>query len=452
MSGKTAETQNLTQGRILVTLVRFALPVLLALILQALYGAVDLLVVGRFALTADASGVATGSMLMSTFTMAVTGLATGITVLVGEFMGEGRPEKAGLAIGGGIALSAVLAVALTAALVLLAAPLATLMQAPPEAFTQAVSYIRVCGAGAVFIVAYNVLGSIFRGIGDSLTPLLTVFLACCINIAGDLLFVAGFGLGATGAALATVLAQAVSVVISLLLIRRHPLPFPFSLRSVRFHRSIVGRELTLGWPIALQELLVGFSFLLMQSVVNRFGVTASAAIGVGEKVCAFIMLVPSAFGQSMSAFVAQNMGAGNPARARRALGCGILLSLSIGVVMSLLSFFHGDLLAGIFTRDRGVIAQAQDYLRAYAIDCLLTPVLFCMIGFFNGREHTLFVMAQGLMGALLVRTPVVWLMSRREGATLFHIGLATPMSSLVQILMCLVAFLLLERRDRKAAD
>ena len=442
------KSQNLTQGNILSTLIRFALPVLLALVLQALYGAIDLLVVGRFALTEDASGVATGSMLMQTATMAVTGLAMGVTILVGEYIGRGEAEQAGRAIGGGIFVFAVLGAGLTVFLAAFAGPLAALMHAPEEAFSQSAAYIRVCGAGAIFITAYNVLGSIFRGIGDSKTPLFTVAVACCINIAGDLLFVAVFGLGAVGAALATVLAQAFSVIISLLLIRKRPLPFTFSRRFIRADRQFVGKELRLGWPIALQEVLVGFSFLLIQTIVNDFGVTFSAAIGVGEKVCAFIMLVPSAFEQSMSAFVAQNVGAGDPARAKRALGCGIALSLCVGAVMFCVSFFRGDLLAAVFIKDAAVITEAHSYLKAYAIDCLLTAFLFCMIGYFNGREETFFVMVQGLVGALLVRTPAAWLISRTEGVTLFRIGLATPMSTAVQIAMCLVMFLILERRER----
>lgn len=441
--------QNLTQGNILSTLVRFALPVLLALVLQALYGAVDLLVVGRFALTEDASGVATGSMLMQTATMVVTGLAMGITILVGEYIGQGKAEQAGRAIGGGIFIFAALGVGLTIFLVALSGPLAALMHAPEEAFSQASAYIRVCGAGAIFITAYNVLGSIFRGIGDSKTPLFTVSVACCINIAGDLLFVAVFGLGAVGAALATVLAQASSVIISLIFIRKRALPFIFSRQFIRADRRFVDKELRLGWPIALQELLVGFSFLLIQTIVNGFGVTSSAAIGVGEKVCAFIMLVPAAFEQSMSAFVAQNVGAGNPVRARKALGCGIALSLCVGAVMFYVSFFHGNLLAAVFIKDTAVIVEAHSYLKAYAIDCLLTAFLFCMIGYFNGREETFFVMAQGLVGALLIRTPVAWLISRMEGVTLFQIGLATPMSTMVQIIMCLAMFAILERRERE---
>lgn len=341
-------SSSLTQGNIFRALIRFSLPVLLALVLQALYGAVDLAVVGKFAETTDTSGVATGSMLLHTLTCAVTGMAMGITVLVGEYIGRREPEEAGRAVGTGIFLSAVMAVVLSLVLILLAEPLARLMQCPEEAFAKAVSYIRICGGGAVFIIAYNLLGSIFRGLGDSRTPLITVFIACIVNIAGDLLLVWGFHMGASGAALATVLAQAISVVASLVLIRRMDLPFQFHASWIRPDPALLAAELRLGAPIALQEVLVGFSFLLIQSTVNAFGVVYSAAIGVGEKVCAFLMLVPSAFGQSMSAFVAQNMGANQPQRAKHALLNGIALSLTIGVCMFLLSFFRGDLLAQLF--------------------------------------------------------------------------------------------------------
>lgn len=445
-------SSSLTQGNIFRALIRFSLPVLLALVLQALYGAVDLAVVGKFAETTDTSGVATGSMLLHTLTCAVTGMAMGITVLVGEYIGRREPEEAGRAVGTGIFLSAVMAVVLSLVLILLAEPLARLMQCPEEAFAKAVSYIRICGGGAVFIIAYNLLGSIFRGLGDSRTPLITVFIACIVNIAGDLLLVWWFHMGASGAALATVLAQAISVVASLVLIRRMDLPFQFHASWIRPDPALLAAELRLGAPIALQEVLVGFSFLLIQSTVNAFGVVYSAAIGVGEKVCAFLMLVPSAFGQSMSAFVAQNMGANQPQRAKHALLNGIALSLTIGVCMFLLSFFRGDLLAGFFSRDLEVIAAAQSYLRAYAIDCLLTAVMFVMVGYFNGREQTLFVMAQGLIGALLVRTPAVLLFGQIPNVSLFQIGLATPMSTAVQILLCVIMYIRLERKDRLAAS
>ena len=441
-------TQNLTEGNIFGSLVRFAVPVLLSLFLQALYGGVDLLVVGQFASTADVSGVATGSMLLQTMTMIVTGLAMGITVVVGERIGRREPVQAGRAIGSGICLFGVCAVFLTAVMAGGAETLSVLMHAPEEALSQTAAYVRICGAGSVFIVAYNVLGAVFRGIGDSKTPLFTVAVACVINIAGDLLLVAGFHMGAAGAALATVAAQAISVLLSFGLIRKKTLPFVFSREFIRFDRRYVVLELKVGIPVALQEFLVGISFLVIQMIVNSFGVVFSAGVGVGEKVCSFIMLVPSAYMQSMSAFVAQNMGAGNPGRAKRALGCGIATSLAAGVVMGYLSFFHGDMLASIFSKDAAVIEAAHSYLKAYAIDCLLTPFLFCFTGYYNGREKTMFVMAQGIIGAFLVRIPVVYLISRIPGASLFQIGLGTPASSLVQITLCFIMFFLLEKREK----
>ena len=435
-------TNRLTEGNILHTLIRFAVPVFFTLFLQALYGGVDLLVVGQFAATADVSGVATGSMLMSTVTMVITGLSMGITILVGERIGRGEPDEAGRAIGGGICLFAVFGVLLMVVLLAGAETLARLLHAPEEAFAETVEYIRICGGGSLYIVAYNVLG-----------PLFTVMLACVSNIGGDLLLVEGFHLGAAGAALATVAAQAVSVVVSLAVIRRRKdrLPFHFSRRSVRFDGRIIALELRLGLPVALQELLVGTSFLVIQTIVNTFGVTASAGVGVAEKVCVFLMLVPSAYMHSMSAFVAQNMGAGQPRRAKRALGYGILTAFAAGLVMAWLAFFHGDTLSLLFAKDAAVAAASHSYLKAYAIDCMLTPFLFCFMGYYNGCEKTLFVMIQGVIGAFGVRIPIAYLVSRIPGATLFQIGLGTPASSTVQIVLCLAMFLYLERRQRREA-
>lgn len=444
------KTRNLTEGNILSSLMRFALPVFFALFLQALYGGVDLLVVGQFATTADVSGVATGSMLMQTITMIITGLAMGITILVGHRIGEKQPVEAGRAIGGGICLFAIFAVVLTFLLVGGAAILAQLMHAPTEAFTQTTMYIRICGAGSIFIVAYNVLGAVFRGIGDSKTPLMTVAIACVLNIIGDLLFVAVFHMGAAGAALATAISQAVSVLVSFLIIRKKPLPFIFSWRDIRFHRDIIGRELKLGTPVALQELLVGISFLIIQTVVNSIDVVASAGVGVAEKVCVFLMLVPSAYMQSMSAFVAQNMGAQKPARAKKALGYGIITALTVGLVMAYFSFWQGDVLSAIFSKEADVVTASHDYLKAYAIDCILTPFLFCFMGYYNGCGKTLFVMTQGMIGAFCVRVPMVFLMSHFAGASLFHIGLSTPASTVVQIILCLFMFAHLNKKQKEA--
>lgn len=432
--------QSLVQGNILRTLLSFAVPVLLALFLQAMYGAADLIIVGQFAGTNEQSGVASGSQLFNMVTMVITGLSMGVTVFVGDAIGSGKRERAGQGIGCGTAIFAIVALLVTAVVVPFSDQLAAWMHAPAQAFDQTSQYIRICGIGTIFITAYNVIGAVFRGIGDSKTPLLTVAIACVINIFGDLLLVAVFQMGAAGAAIATVTAQAISVACSLLLIRRKTLPFAFSLRWVRLEPTCTSRILKIGIPIALQELLVQFSFLFIQVVVNAMGVAQSAAVGVAEKVCVFLMLVASAYMQSIAAFVAQNNGAGQFQRSRKALFYGIKTALAAGAVMGALAFWGGSVLSSIFSNEPLVIANAHAYLKAYAIDCLLTAVLFCFVGYFNGCGKTAFVMIQGVVGAFCVRIPVVYFVSRLEHITLFHIGLATPISSIAQIILCVIDF------------
>lgn len=443
-------SNDFTQGDIFLPLLRFSLPILAALILQTAYGAVDLWMVGRFATAADVSAVSTGSQLMHTITCVVTGLTMGTTVMLGQTLGQGKGEEAGSIIGSSIALFSLIAALLTAFTILGAGWLARITQVPEEAISPSLSYIRMCGAGLCFITAYNVFGSIFRGMGDSKTPLMTVAIACAVNVAGDYLLVAVLGLGALGAAIATVCAQGVSVAVSLLVVSRRGLGFPFSPRDIRFHRVKVGRILRLGTPVALQDGLVSISFLVILSIVNSLGLVASAGVGVAEKLCGFIMLVPSAFSQSVTTFVAQNVGAGRLDRARKCLGQGILASLCFGVVIGYLSFFHSSVLAGLFNGDPAIVSAAADYLRAYAIDVLMTSFLFPFIGYFNGRGSTGFVMVQGLVGAFCIRIPVSFFMSRLLPVSLFRVGLATPCSSLAQILLCGGYFPWLRSKDKKA--
>ncbi len=438
---------DFTSGGIVLPLLKFVGPVLFALFLQSMYGAVDLMIVGKFAMAADVSAVSTGAQIMMTLTGLISSLAMGMTILIGEKIGEKKPEEGGRFVGGGIVLFIIIGILMTLLTVLLAPQLAGIMHAPDEAFACTTDYIRICGGGTLVIIAYNLIGSIFRGLGDSGTPLMTVFIACVCNIAGDLFLVAGLGMGTRGAAIATVAAQFVSVVISLLIIRRRELPFQLSRASVRFDLRIIRLILFLGTPIALQDLLVGISFLVIMAIVNSLGLISSAGVGVAEKVCAFIMLVPMSFMQSMSAFVAQNKGAGKSDRAVRGLLYAIGISTLFGVAMFFLAFFRGDLLAGIFANDAEVIAAAALYLKAYAIDCLLTCFLFCFVGFFTGMEYTRFVMVQGILGAFAVRIPVAFLMSRRVPVSLFLIGLATPCSTLLQITLCFVCFAMWRRRE-----
>ncbi len=419
---------DFTQGSILKKLTSFMLPILGALILQAAYGAVDLLVVGRFGSTAGLSGVSTGSQVMNLVTFVITQLAMGMTVLIARYLGEKKPEEIGPVIGGSTVVFAAITAVLLVVLIWLAEPIALLMQAPEEAVDETVSYVRICGGGIFFIIAYNLLSAVFRGMGDSKSPLIFVAVACVVNIFGDLLLVAVFHMDAAGAALATVLAQAVSVVFAFVMLARKKLPFTIGKKDFRINAQCK-YALKIGLPLALQECLTQVSFLALCAFVNRLGLSASSGYGVANKIVSFAMLVPSALMQSMASFVSQNVGAGNEKRAGQSMMCGI------GIVVFFLVLLKGDALTSLFTSDAEVIAHGFDYLKGFAPETIVTAVLFSFIGYFNGHNETMFVMAQGLIQTLLVRLPLAYFMSIRPNADLTGIGLAAPVATVVGIIL-----------------
>ena len=441
-----SNTADFTQGSILKKLCRFMLPVLGALILQAAYGAVDLLVVGRFGSTSGLSAVSTGSQVLNLVTFVVTQLAMGVTVLIARYIGEKREKEIGAVLGGAAVVFTILAGCLFVLLVLFARPISVLMQAPQEALALTTSYVRICGCGILFIVAYNVLSAVFRGLGDSRSPLLFVLVACLVNVAGDLVLVAGLHLDAAGAALATVLAQAVSVVCALAILRRKKLPFTFRKSDVRLNEQC-RRFLTIGLPLALQEFLTQLSFLALCAFVNRLGLAASSGYGVASKIVSFVMLVPSALMQSMASFVAQNIGAGNVKRAKKSMFTGIAVGVAFGIVMFALVLRKGDVLAGLFSTDAEVVRRGFEYLRGFAPETIVTAVLFSMVGYFNGSNQTLWVMIQGLIQTLLVRLPLAYYMSIQPNASLTKIGISAPVATVVGIVLNIGCFLYLNRRD-----
>lgn len=450
MAGKLRKAYDFTNGPLIGPMIKFTLPILGALILQSLYGAVDLWVVGQYGVTADISAVATGSRMIHTITNVIIGLAVGTSVLIGQHMGAGRKDKAGDILAAGIKLFTVCAIVFTVAVPLLSPAIAGALNSPAEAFPRTVSYMRICSYGAIFIVAYNLLSSLFKGMGDSSTPLMAVAIAAVLNVFGDIAFVKGLGMGASGAALATVIAQAISVVICILVIKKRGLPFEFSLANLKAKQwpNIV-KTVKLGAPITLQSILVNISFLFITAIVNDLGLVQSSGMGVAEKLCVFIMMLPIAFSQSLSTMVAQNIGAARQDRADKSMLIGMGLSFSMSLIIGYLAFFHGDLLCRIFSNEPEVIAAGWEYLKAYAVDCLLTPFLFCFIGYFNGCGFTFFTMLQGVVGAFCVRIPVSMLMKSIQPVSLFRIGLATPASSLLQIILCTIV-LIIKKKKRNA--
>lgn len=444
----TNDKADFTQGNILKKLTAFMMPILGALILQAAYGAVDLLVVGRFGSTSGLSAVSTGSQVLNLVTFVVIQFAMGITVLIARYLGEKRPERIGAVIGGGAVVFTMMSVALFIAMVGFARPISVLMQAPAEAVDLTASYVRICGAGIFFIVAYNLLSAIFRGLGDSKSPLLFVLVACIVNIIGDLVLVAGLHMDAAGAAIATVTAQALSVVFAVMLLLKKDLPFAITKKDFRLNPQC-RKFLKIGLPLALQEFLTQISFLALCAFVNRLGLEASSGYGVACKIVNFAMLVPSSLMQSMASFVSQNIGAGKKKRAKQSMFTGIGVGLAVGCVVFVLVLFKGDVLCSVFSTDAAVIQNGFAYLKGFAPETLVTAILFSMVGYFNGNNKTVWVMTQGLIQTLLVRLPLAYFMSIQPNASLTKIGLAAPVATTVGIFLNVGFFIYLNRAEQR---
>lgn len=444
----TNDKADFTQGNILKKLVAFMMPVLGALILQAAYGAVDLLVVGRFGSTSGLSAVSTGSQVLNLVTFVVIQFAMGITVLIARYLGEKRPERIGAVIGGGAVVFTMMSAALFIAMVGFARPISVLMQAPAEAVDLTASYVRICGAGIFFIVAYNLLSAIFRGLGDSKSPLLFVLVACIVNIIGDLVLVAGLHMDAAGAAIATVTAQALSVVFAVMLLLKKDLPFAITKKDFRLNPQC-RKFLKIGLPLALQEFLTQISFLALCAFVNRLGLEASSGYGVACKIVNFAMLVPSSLMQSMASFVSQNIGAGKKKRAKQSMFTGIGVGLAVGCVVFVLVLFKGDVLCSAFSTDAAVIQNGFAYLKGFAPETLVTAIMFSMVGYFNGNNKTVWVMTQGLIQTLLVRLPLAYFMSIQPNASLTKIGLAAPVATTVGIVLNVGFFIYLNQTEQR---
>lgn len=423
-------------------------PILGALILQAAYGAVDLLVVGWFGSTEGLSAVSTGSQVLNLVTFVITQFAMGITVLIARYIGEKKTELIGGVIGGTTIVFAIMAAVLLVGMIVFARPISVLMQAPEQAVGLTSVYVRICGGGIFFIVAYNVLAAIFRGLGDSKSPLIFVAVACGVNIVGDLVFVAGFKMDAAGAAIATVMAQAVSVVCALFLLLKRKLPFKITKRDFRINPQC-GKAFKIGVPLALQEFLTQVSFLALCAFVNRLGLPASSGYGVACKIVNFAMLIPSSLMQSMASFVSQNVGAGKAERARKAMFCGMSVGLIIGCAVFVLILFKGDVLTGLFSNDAVVVQNGYAYLKGFALETIVTSILFSMIGYFNGNGRTLWVMIQGLTQTLLVRLPLAYYMSIQPDASLTNIGFAAPTATIFGIILNVIYYIIFNKKTKR---
>lgn len=433
------EQKNLlTEGSIFKNLMRFSFPFLLASLLQALYGAADLFVVGQYADSAAVSAVAIGSQVMQTITGVILGITTGGTILIGQYLGAKREKDMAKTVGTIICVFGLFSIVLTIFMTLFTNPIATIMHTPVESLKYTQQYIFICSCGIPFIIGYNAVSGILRGMGDSKTPLYFIAIACVINIAVDIILVDFFKMGAIGAAIATVGAQGISFILAVLFLWKKGFPFEFGKKYIWLFPKKAKIIFHLGLPIALQDGLINISFLLITTIINTMGLTASAAVGVVEKVIVFAMLPPTAFASAIAVMTAQNIGAGKIERAQKSLYGGIACSLVIGIAFWIYSQISPESITSLFSNDKEVIYTAAMYLRSYSIDCILVCFIFCMNSFFSGCGHPVFPMVHSLIATFLIRIPVSFALSKMKGITLFEIGFGAPLATLVSLIMCII--------------
>lgn len=442
--------RNLTTGSILKNMMYFSLPYLLSYFLQTLYGMADLFIVGQFDGVASTTAVSVGSQVMHMLTVMIVGLAMGTTVVVGQAIGGRDKEKAAKTIGNTVVLFMIVAVGLMAVFLMLVRPIVTVMSTPQEAVEGTVAYLTICFIGIPCITAYNIISSIFRGLGDSKSPMYFIAIACVANIGFDYIFMGGLHLGPAGAALGTTLAQVLSVVIALCVIKRRGIGVKVSRKDFRSERKVMGQILRIGIPIALQDGLIQIAFIVITVIANRRGLNDAAAVGIVEKIISFLFLVPSSMLSTVSALGAQNIGAGKPERAIKTLRYSIGITVGFGVIIAIIIQFAAAPVVGLFTADATVILLGTQYIRGYIWDCIFAGIHFSFSGYFCacGRSELSFI--HNITAIVLVRVPGVYLTSKLFPDTLFPMGLATAAGSLTSVIICLIAFSLLQRKKKVA--
>lgn len=440
--------KNLTTGSVLKTVLSFSLPYLLSYFLQTLYGMADLFIIGQFNGVESTTAVSIGSQVMHMLTVMIVGLAMGSTVMIGQAIGAQKKEQASLAIGNTATLFMALSVALTAGLLFAVKPIVAVMSTPAEAAAKTVSYLTICFVGIPFITAYNIISSIFRGMGDSKSPMYFIAIACGANIVLDYLFIGGMGLGPAGAALGTTLSQTISVIVSLLIIRRRKTGIALGADNFKPCRKTMAGLLKVGVPIALQDGFIQIAFIVITVIVNKRGLNDAAAVGIVEKIIGILFLVPSSMLQTVSALCAQNIGAGKHERARLTLGYGCLMTVIWGTAAVVVMQLDAERFIGLFSDSREVVLMGGQYMRGYVWDSILAGIHFCFSGYFCAYGLSGISFAHNSISILCARIPLSYLASKYFVDTLFPMGLASTVGSGVSAVICVGVFFWMNRRLR----
>lgn len=446
--------RNLTSGSIFKNIIHFSLPYFLSYFLQTLYGMADLFIIGQFEGVASTTAVSIGSQVMHMITVMLVGLAMGTTVCIGQAVGARDKKRVSAVIGNTITLFILVAVVIAALLLLLVRPIVNVMSTPAEAVPGTITYLTICFIGIPFIIAYNVISSIFRGLGDSKSPMYFITVACVCNIGLDYLFIGALHLGAAGAALGTTLSQTLSVILALITICKKDTGISLEKHDLKPAPSVMGQVLRIGIPVALQDGFIQIAFIIITIIANRRGLNAAAAVGIVEKIISFLFLVPSSMLSTVSALGAQNIGAGKHGRAAKTLQYSISITVTFGLIVAIAIQFIAEPVVGLFTADGTVIKMGAQYIHGYIWDCIFAGIHFSFSGYFCAYGKSEISFLHNIIAILCVRIPGVYLTSKLFPATLFPMGLATAGGSLLSVIVCLIAFTILRNRNiiPKTAD
>lgn len=442
--------RELTSGSVMKNLLFFSLPYLLSFFLQTLYGMADLLIIGQFGSVADTTAVSVGSQVMHMLTVMIVGLAMGATVNIGQAIGGRDSRRAALFTGNTVTLFMGLSSVLTLLLLVLRSAIVFAVSTPADAAAGTVDYLTICFIGIPFITAYNIISAVFRGMGDSKSPMYFIAVACAANIALDYLFIGALGMGPAGAALGTVLSQAISVIISLIVIKRRSTGLALTKADIRPNKQIIGKILKIGIPVAMQDGFIQIAFMVITVIANRRGLNDAAAVGIVEKIIGFLFLVPSSMLSAVSAIGAQNIGAQKPERARKTLLYAIFIAAGFGGTVAVIMQFLSSGAVSLFTDSAVVTRLGGEYLRGYAWDCLFAGIHFAFSGYFCACGKSGISFMHNMIAILLVRIPGAYFMSSMFPGTLYPMGLATAAGSLLSAIICAAAFIILIKKEKKA--
>lgn len=440
--------KNLTSGSIMGNIICFSLPYLLSYFMQILYGLADLFVIGQFCGVDSITSVSIGSQVMHFVTVTIVGMAMGTTVMLAKATGASDIKQTAAAIGNTVTLFLIIAIILALGLYVSVDKIVYAMATPTEAIANTRDYLIICFIGIPAIVAYNIIASIYRGLGDSKTPMYFIAIACVINIALDYIFIGVLSMNASGAALATTLSQMFSVIVAIITMSRSRSGINISPHDIRPNRHTTGNILKIGVPISLQDGFIQIAFLIITVIANMRGIDDAAAVGIVEKIIGVLFLIPSAMLSTVSALAAQNIGAGKYRRARQTLTYTLIITVGAGCLFAFTMQFYASEAVSIFTNDANVILLGGQYLRGYVWDCVFAGIHFCFSGFFCACGLSVISFIHNMASISIARIPLCYLSSKMYPDTLFPMGLATVSGSILSVIICIGAYIWIIKSDR----